>query len=70
MEEVKSGDIVQITNDKHSWYPCLIIVSEVKSWGIQGYITIPANNNACGNAYIRLESKDFEIVGYANILAT
>ena len=67
---MKEGMIVQITNKGHHWFPCLIIVTEVKSWGIQGYMTIPSNTEATnGDAYIRLKTEEFEIVGEANIVA-
>jgi hypothetical protein len=63
------GDIVQITDESHHWYPCLIIVTEVKSWGIQGYITIPSNdNNPNGNAFIRLKDGEFEFCGCKAVL--
>lgn len=66
---MRKGTIVQITDKKNHWFPCLIIVDEVKNWGIQGYITIPENNNRqSGNAFIRLETKEFEIVGKAEII--
>lgn len=62
-------DIVQITNPKHHWYPCLIIVSEVKSFGIQGYTYIPKNNiGDIARAYIRLKHEDFETVGSSVIV--
>lgn len=64
------GDIVQITEPDHHWYPCLVIVSEVKSWGIQGYLSIPQDNNGnVANAYIRLINEVFEPVGKAVIIA-
>lgn len=63
------GDIVQIINEKHHWYPCLVIVSEVKSWGVQGYLTIPQDNSGnVANAYIRLTNEDILIVGKAAIV--
>jgi hypothetical protein len=61
---IKEGDIVQITNSAHRWFPCLIIVTEVKTWGIQGYITIP-NGEETGNAFVRINSEDYKKVGYA-----
>ena len=66
MDEIKVGDIVQITDETNRWYPCLLIVDEVKSWGIQGYITIPTNDDEWnGNAYYRIENGKFEKVGSA-----
>jgi hypothetical protein len=67
--DIKAGDIVQITNEEHHWYPCLIIVSEPKSFGCQGYTTIPKNDEEpSGNAYIRLEHSDYEPVGRALVV--
>lgn len=65
------GDIVQITNPLHPWYPCLLVVDEVKSWGVQAYVSIPRSNSNrdVGDAYNTLVSTDFEIVGVAQVVA-
>lgn len=58
----KVNDIVQITDESNQhWFACLVQVSEVKSWGIQGFIKIPMQ----GDAYIRLKTGSFEVVGTA-----
>lgn len=63
------GAIVQIIDPYHHWYPSLIIVSDVKSWGIEGYVTLPDNNQKPkGNAYIRLERGTYEVVGKATVI--
>jgi len=67
MENLEKGCIVQITDESDPWFPCLLIVDEVKSWGIQGYLTIPPN--ATGNAYYRIENGKFEFVGIAKIVS-
>lgn len=64
---MQKGTIVQITNNEHHWYPCLVIVSEVKSWGIMGYLSIPDSGNV-GNAFIRISTGQFEVVGEALIV--
>lgn len=67
---IEKGDIIQITDESDKWYPCLLIVSEVKSWGVQAYITIPRNDGEqLGNAYYRIENGRFERVGSAVVLA-
>ncbi len=68
--EIEEADIVQITNPEHHWYPCLIVVNEVKSFGCQGYAVIPSNGQerANGQAFIRLDSNDFEKVGRAIVV--
>ena len=63
-KSVAVGDIVQITNEGLGiWYTCLIIVTVVESWGVQGYMVIPNR----GNAFIRMSNGDFEKVGRAII---
>lgn len=65
-KKLEIGDIVQITNDSHHWFGCLIVVSEPKSFGCQGYISIPHNNvGDVRDAFIRLNHADFETVGHA-----
>lgn len=67
--DFKVGDIVQITRQTHLWFPCLVIVSEVKSWGSQGYVMIPTNDGTgTKNAYIRPRNEQIEFVGKALIL--
>lgn len=56
--EIEENDVVQIVPE-HRWGGCFVIVSEVKSWGIQGYVQIPMQ----GQAYIRLNTGEFERIG-------
>jgi len=52
------------------WFPCLIVVSEPKSWGIQGYVNIPKDNQGnVSQAYIRLENDQIEKIGVAIVVA-
>lgn len=57
---VEYGDIVQVDPGKETFGGCLIVVTEVKEWGIQGYIQ---NAGQEGQAYIRLKFEDFESTG-------
>ena len=55
--------VVQITeNGPDGWVECFVTVSEVKSWGIQGYVQIPMEE--C-RAYIRLKPNQFQVIGTA-----
>lgn len=54
------GDIVQVNPDKEMFGACLVVVTEVKTWGIQGYVQ---NAGVNGQAYIRLKNEDFEHTG-------
>lgn len=64
-------DIVQITDETHPWYPALLIVGEVKPWGVQACALIPASNAApksCNQAWNRLKTGSFERVGRAVVV--
>jgi hypothetical protein len=58
--KLKENTIVQIVPE-HRWAGCLVVVTELKPWGIQGFVQIPMQ----GQAYIRLEHKEYEVVGQA-----
>lgn len=60
-------------NDKHSWYPSLAVVDEIKSWGVQVYVFIPTVNGELGRvgrAYTTLTNGSFKVVGAAHLVAT
>lgn len=61
-KEVKPNDIIQLTENAHEdWVACLMVVSEVKSWGVLAYTKIPCK----GDAYLRVPFEQFEIAGHA-----
>lgn len=67
---VTAGDIVQITDEKHPWYPALLIVDEVRNWGVIAYIIIPKSNDGTEPApvaYNRLPYNQIARVGEATI---
>jgi hypothetical protein len=52
------GDVVQISDSEHPWFPALGIVDDVKSWGYVIYILVPQSNEAphsIGTAYNRMK---------------
>jgi len=57
--EIVKNDLVQIIDENHGWFPCILVVSEVKSFGVQAYVTLPNQ----GDAYIRLNRQDYKKVG-------
>ncbi len=66
----EKGDIVQITDEGHHWFPCLIVVDKPKSWGVRGYVTFPKKNSGdVRSAYIRLDNNEITKVGSAQVLA-
>lgn len=60
---IEENDVIQIVPE-HKWAGCFVTVTEVKSWGIQGFVQIPMQ----GQAYIRLKNEEFEKVGSANFI--
>lgn len=58
--DVKVGDIVQVAPDKEMFGACMVVVTELKSWGIQGYVQ---SAGVAGQQYIRLKSDEYEYTG-------
>lgn len=58
--DVKVGDIVQVTPDKEMFGACMVVVTELKSWGIQGYVQ---SAGVAGQQYIRLKADEYEYTG-------
>jgi len=61
---ITKNSVVQVNElgDK-DWVGCLIHVSEVKNWGIVGFIRVPKT----GNAYVRLRWEKIEYIGQATM---
>lgn len=57
---IEPGQIVQVRPDAPAWGACLVIVTEVKPWGVQGFTPMPPDG---GMAFIRLKTEDFEPTG-------
>ena len=59
-QDVKVGDIVQVTPDKEMFGACMVVVTELKSFGIQGYVQ---SAGVPGQQYIRLKFDEYEPTG-------
>lgn len=59
-EKIKVGDIVQVNPDKELFGACMVVVTELKSFCIQGYVQ---SAGVPGQQYIRLKFDDFEPTG-------
>ena len=65
------GDVVQIIDENEAWYPALLIVSEVKTWGVVADCLMPKVNTPGSHASIaptRLPNHVIVKVGEAVIL--
>lgn len=56
MDELKRGSIIQANENAGEWCGTILVVDEVKSWGVQAFVHIPMK----GDAYIRLTPEQFE----------
>ena len=57
---MKPGDVVQIDPSHDTTFGgCFMVVTEVKSWGCQGYVEVPGK----GQAYYRCASENMEYIG-------
>ena len=66
-EQVKKNDVIQI-NEKFKgtgWIGCLMIVDEVKSWGVQAYLHVPMQ----GDAYLRIKHGEYDVIGKTAMVA-
>ena len=65
--QLEVGDVVQVDPEKQGAFGgCLLVVTEPKSFGAQGYILSPYNFDAVrcdGIAYLRVNFADIEYVG-------
>ena len=63
--ELKIGDVVQL-RPEHKFGGMLLVVTEPKEWGCQGYLMSQFNFEAVrykGRAFVRPKFEDFEFVG-------
>lgn len=63
---LEEGDIVQVIDETHPWFGCLIVVTEPKSWGIQGFVSWPESNeeHKLATAFTRLNYDKIKKVGH------
>ena len=57
---IEIGDIVQVDPTKDVFGGTMVVVTEIKTWGIQGYVQ---SAGVDGQQYIRLPFADFEKTG-------
>lgn len=61
--DVSKNDVIQVIEGvgNGSWTGCLMIVDEIKDWGVQAYFHVPMQ----GDAYLRLKHGEYEVIGKA-----
>lgn len=61
---LKFGSVIQANENAGEWCGCLLIVEEVKTWGVMAGMKIPNS----GTAYIRLKTEQFDYIGEAALV--
>ena len=56
----QENDIVQVNPERDVFGGCMVVVTEVRSWGVQGYVQ---SAGVSGHQYIRLKNDEFEPTG-------
>lgn len=61
------GDVYQI-NEKHGragWVGAFVLATEIKPWGIQGFVHMIRTHDEASQAYIRLKFEEIDYIGKA-----
>ena len=64
-KEIKVNSVVQLNERaEEGWVGCFLQVSEVKNWGVQGWVKIPMQ----GSAYLRPTWDQIDYIGEAILI--
>lgn len=58
---IKKNDVIQINESIPDWTGCLMIVREVKDWGVMAGMRVPMQ----GTTYLRVKHDQYERIGTA-----
>lgn len=64
MEDLKHGSIIQANENAGDWCGTVLIVDEVKEWGVQAFVHVPMQ----GDTYIRLRHDQYDVLGGEAVL--
>jgi hypothetical protein len=64
-KQVAVSDLIQVNEEgPMNWFRCILVVDEVKSWGVQAYAIIPqARDKTSADAFMRLSWNEFDTLG-------
>lgn len=68
--QAKVGDIFQIieAHGRNGWIGAFVMATEIKSWGIQGFVPHVQTHDEQTRAYIRLKWEEIEFIGHAPLI--
>lgn len=62
------GEVFQIVNGRKGWVGAFVLATEIKSWGITGFVHHIVSHDEPAQMYIRLKWEDIESVGHAPLV--
>jgi len=64
------GDVFQITetHGRPGWIGAFVMATEIKPWGIQGFVSHIETDNVQRRAFIRLKWEELDYIGHANLI--
>jgi hypothetical protein len=63
------GDVFQI-NERHGragWIGAFLLATEIKSWGVMGFVSTIETHDQQRRAYIRLKWDELDYIGHTNL---
>jgi len=64
------GDVFQI-NENHGrqgWIGAFVMATEIKTWGIQGFVVHIKTHDKQSRAFIRLKWEELDYIGHSNFV--
>ena len=61
---IKKNSVVQANEKAGDWCGCLLLVDEVKAFGVMAHVKIPFS----GDAYVRLKFDQIDYIGEAVLI--
>lgn len=67
---VRIGDVFQINENhgRNGWIGAFLMASEVKTWGVQGFVSHVETHDVQHRAYIRLPWDQLDYIGHAALI--
>lgn len=64
------GDVFQITevHGRDGWIGAFVLATEIKSFGIQGFVSHIVDHNTQTQAYIRLSWDEIAFIGHTHLI--
>ena len=70
MDEHKVGDVFQILpiHGRAGWIGAFVTATEIRSWGVIGFVFSLGTHEQSGRAYIRLKWEELAYIGQAVLM--